>query len=198
VRPTLGQPQLLQNQLHDAVGRIGHQLLDGELSGGQSHEQRPPRHSWARACAGSCPRRRCPKERDTIPSPPLPDRLGRLSQGHTPAESRADRHRIRISIPAGCFKRDWNAGYGVFLLRQFNKPRECELIGSGGFRLRVNAVGEARGYVIAPARGHCFQHTYSRAATPGRYVVGFGCHACGGPTFTITSTRQPDSLEERD
>jgi len=140
----------------------------------------------ARKSVTRSPARRCPTDSAGFPKVTLRPRAGPIGT------------RIRISIPAGCFKRDWNAGYGVFLLRQFNKPRECELIGSGGFRLRVNAVGEARGYVIAPARGHCFQHTYSRAATPGRYVVGFGCHACGGPTFTTTSTRQPDSLEERD
>lgn len=146
-----------------------------------------PRAAVARGAvetATRSPARRCPTDKAGFPKVTLRPRAG-------PAGT-------KIRIAASCFDRDWNKGYGMFLLRQVIKPRECELIGSGGFKLRVDGAGETRGYVIAPAGGHCFQHTYSRAATPGRYVVGFGCHACGGPTFTITRTPQPDSLEGPD
>jgi hypothetical protein len=49
--------------------------------------------------------------------------------------------------------------FGVFLFRQFTRPRECELISGGRQRVRV---------------------------TPGRYSFGLGCHACHTAYFRVT------------
>ncbi len=144
-------------------------------TGGPAPRAEPAGQSEGNAEESQAPR--CPRTANGAPEITLRPTAGPIGT------------RVRISIPDGCFKRDWNKGYGIFLLRQFMQPRECELISGGGFKLHVNAAGGARGHLSVGDRGHCFQQPYGRAATPGRYVVGFGCHACGGPTFTIT--REP-------
>jgi hypothetical protein len=92
----------------------------------------------------------------------------------------------RVRISGRCFPRRWNSGYGIFLLRQFTKPRECELIAGGRFRFRVNHAGVGRGWFKVARDGACFQHRYRRRVTPGRYWVGFGCHTCSIGRFRVT------------
>jgi hypothetical protein len=92
----------------------------------------------------------------------------------------------RVRISGRCFPRRWNSGYGIFLLRQFTKPRECELIAGGRFRFRVNRAGVGRGWFKVARDGACFQHRYRRRVTPGRYEVGMGCDACAVVRFRVT------------
>jgi hypothetical protein len=92
----------------------------------------------------------------------------------------------RVRLTGRCFARRWNSGYGIFLLRQFTKPRECEIIAGGAFRFRVNRARVGRGWFEVARDGACFQHRYRRRVTPGRYDIGFGCHACTLGRFRVT------------
>jgi hypothetical protein len=92
----------------------------------------------------------------------------------------------RVRIRGRCFPRRWNHGYGIFLLRQFMKPRECELIAGGRFRFRVNRARVGRGWFKVARDGACFQHRYRRRVTPGRYRVGVGTHASFVARFRVT------------
>ena len=94
----------------------------------------------------------------------------------------------RIRIRGRCFdpRQDYNAAYGIILIRQFSRPRECELIAGGRQRFDVNDDGTGRGYLIVAARGHCFQRRYGRRVTPGRYSLAIGCHACHVGFFRVT------------
>jgi hypothetical protein len=92
----------------------------------------------------------------------------------------------RVRITGRCFARRWNSGYGIFLRRQFAGPRECEIIAGGAFRFRVSRARVGRGWFEVAHDGACFQHRYRRRVTPGRYRVGFGCHACAVARFRVT------------
>jgi hypothetical protein len=92
----------------------------------------------------------------------------------------------RVRVSGRCFRRRWDAGYGIFLLRQFTKPLECELIAGGAFRFRVNRARVGRGWFKVAHDGACFQHRYRRRVTPGPYRVGLGCHACLVARFRVT------------
>jgi hypothetical protein len=92
----------------------------------------------------------------------------------------------RVRIRGRCFPRRWNHGYGIFLLRQFMKPRECELIAGGRFRFRVHRARAGRGWFKVARDGACFQHRYRRRVTPGRYSVGMGTHASFVARFRVT------------
>jgi hypothetical protein len=92
----------------------------------------------------------------------------------------------RVRITGRCFQRRWNFGYGIFLRRQFNEPRECEIIAGGGFRFRVNRNRVGRGWFRVARDGACFQRRYRRRVTLGRYGIGFGCHACTIGRFRVT------------
>lgn len=92
----------------------------------------------------------------------------------------------RVRISGRCFPGRWKAGYGIFLLRQFTKPRECELIAGGRHRFRVNRAGVGRGWFTVAGDGACFQHRYRRRVTPGRYKVGVGAHAAFVAHFRVT------------
>jgi hypothetical protein len=92
----------------------------------------------------------------------------------------------RVRISGRCFDRHWDSGYGIFLLRQFTRPRECEIIAGGAFRFRVSRARVGRGWFEVAHDGACFQHRYRRRVTPGRYRVGFGCHACAVARFRVT------------
>jgi hypothetical protein len=96
----------------------------------------------------------------------------------------------RVMIVGDCFKgsfaHDPTAGYGIFLLHRFMKPRECELIGPAvPFRLDLHR-GRAQGFFTVPFRGLCFQHRYGRRLAPEMYELGVGCHACGIARFRVT------------
>jgi hypothetical protein len=96
----------------------------------------------------------------------------------------------RVMVVGDCFKgpfaTDPTAGYGVFLLRRFTKPKECELIGPAvPFRLDLHR-GRAEGFFTVPFRGVCFQHRYGRPVTPEMYEVGVGCHSCAIARFRVT------------
>ena len=99
----------------------------------------------------------------------------------------------QVRIVGGCFLgsfwRHWRSGYGMFLLRQFIEPRECELIaGVLDPVLRIRR-GWAEGAFTVPAgRGSCFQHLYERRITPAIYSLGLGCHACNIARFRVTAT----------
>jgi hypothetical protein len=93
----------------------------------------------------------------------------------------------RVRVTGRCFfYRHWDSGYGIFLLREFTKPRECEIIAGGASRFRVDRDHSARGWFKVAADGACFQHRYRRRVTPGLYEVGFGCHACLLARFRVT------------
>jgi hypothetical protein len=92
----------------------------------------------------------------------------------------------RVRITGRCFPRRWNLGYGIFLRRQFTKPRECEIIAGGAFRFRVTRARVGRGWFEVARDGACFQHHYRRRVTRGRYDIGFGCHACTLGRFRVT------------
>lgn len=83
----------------------------------------------------------------------------------------------RVRLSGGCFQRRWDKGYGVFLLHQFFRPRECEIIAGGRFRLRVDRHGQAHGWFVVPASGACLQHSSGRRVTAGVYSLSIGCHA---------------------
>jgi hypothetical protein len=115
---------------------------------------------------------------------------GSCSSGTEPIDVRIVPRRgpvgTRVRITGRCFARDWDSGYGIFLLRQFTKPRECELIAGGAFRLRVDRAHVARGWFKIARDGACFQHRYQHRVTPARYWVGVGCHACTVTRFRVT------------
>ena len=92
----------------------------------------------------------------------------------------------RVRISGRCFSRRWNAGYGIFLRRRFTEPRECEVIAGGRFRFRVDRDRDGRGWFEVARDGACFQRRYRRSVTPGRYSIGFGCHACAIGRFRVT------------
>lgn len=96
----------------------------------------------------------------------------------------------RVALVGDCFlSKRWDSGYGLFLIRQFVEPRECELIAGGDHELKIEKTGRARGFFIVPATGSCFQHDYGRGVTPGVYQLGVGCHACTGrATFRVTAS----------
>jgi hypothetical protein len=96
----------------------------------------------------------------------------------------------RVMVVGDCFKGSFahnpTEGYGVFLLHQFFRPRECELIGSAApFRLDLHR-GRAEGSFTVPFQGACFQHRYGRRVTPAMYILGIGCHACSVARFRVT------------
>lgn len=91
----------------------------------------------------------------------------------------------------GRFERDevTHPAYGVFLMRDFGTPLSCELIAGGKYGLRLAGNGRAVGWFTVAPRGGCFQSGGAvRKVTPGRYVVGLGCHACVVSTFRVTTT----------
>jgi hypothetical protein len=92
----------------------------------------------------------------------------------------------RVRITGRCFPRHWDSGYGIFLLREFTKLRECEIIAGGAFRFRVDREHVARGWFKVASDGACFQHPYRRSVTPGLYQLGIGCHACLVARFRVT------------
>ena len=97
----------------------------------------------------------------------------------------------RVMFVGDCFKgsfaRNPTAGYGIFLLHRFVKPRECELIGPAvPFRLDLHR-GRAEGFFTVPFQGICFQHRYGRRLTPEMYELGVGCHACSIARFRVTA-----------
>ena len=103
----------------------------------------------------------------------------RLVPGHGPVGT-------RVRITGRCFLRHWDSGYGIFLLREFTKPRECEIIAGGAFRFHVDRARVARGWFTVAPDGACFQHRYRRQVTPGLYQLGVGCHACAVAGFRVT------------
>jgi hypothetical protein len=103
----------------------------------------------------------------------------RIVPGHGPVG-------MRVRITGRCFARHWDSGYGIFLLREFTKPRECEIIAGGAFRFRVDRDHSARGWFKVASDGACFQHRYRRRVTPGLYELGVGCHACLVAHFRVT------------
>jgi hypothetical protein len=95
----------------------------------------------------------------------------------------------RIRVSGRCFEPNFDShrdGYGVFLLRQFRRPRECELLAGDGGRFRADGEGTARGSLRVSSRGSCFQRHYGRRLTPGRYWIHMGCHACRVGSFRVT------------
>lgn len=90
----------------------------------------------------------------------------------------------RVTLEGSCFQREWNFGYGIFLIRDFERP-ECELIAAAEHRFRVRRDGSAVGYMIVPSEGDCFQRSSTRFVTPGRYRIGVGCHACQLAGFRV-------------
>jgi hypothetical protein len=126
------------------------------------------------------------------PGRPLTDAFERerCSRGGGPVDVRVVPRRgpvgKRVRIRGRCFPRRWNAGYGIFLRRQFTEPRECEIIAFGAFRFRVNRARVGRGWFEVARDGPCFQRRYRRRVTPGRYYIGFGCHACTLGRFRVT------------
>ncbi len=106
-----------------------------------------------------------------------------------PVSLRPDRGPVgtRIRFRGRCFDpREDASGYGVFLIRQFSQPRECELILGGRQRFDVGEDGTARGFLVVAGRGHCTQRSYGRRATPGLYGFGIGSHASRLATFRVT------------
>jgi|SRR3954470_9687117 hypothetical protein len=92
----------------------------------------------------------------------------------------------RVRLTGRCFARHWNAGYGIFLDREFTKPRECEVIAGGPFRFHVDRSRAGHGWFIVAPDGACFQHDYRRRVTPGVYQLSVGCHACAVARFRVT------------
>ena len=90
----------------------------------------------------------------------------------------------RVRIRGRCF--DPRHDYGILLIRQFSRPRECELIAGGRQRFDVDDDGNGRGFVVISRRGRCFQQSYGRRVTPSRYGVSIGCHACVVRSFRVT------------
>jgi hypothetical protein len=97
----------------------------------------------------------------------------------------------RVRFVGDCFlnvsAQDVLGAYGIFLLHQFLRPRECEIIAAPSrFALRIGNRGRAGGFFTVPSRGACFQHLYGRRVTPALYSVGIGCHACTVAAFRVT------------
>jgi hypothetical protein len=99
----------------------------------------------------------------------------------------------RVTISVGClvgrFQRSevTKPAYGVFLMRDFGGPLGCELIAGGPYRVRLVGRTRAAGWFTVGRRGGCFQSDgATRDVTPGRYVVGMGCHACVVASFRVT------------
>lgn len=143
---------------------------------------------WVLVALGSCT---ADSEPPTAPAESAPAVDAAADRGCVPAVSLTpDRGPVgtRIAIQGRCFSRQLTGGYGIHLLRQFFRPRECELIAGGRQRLRVHEDGTAEGFVVVSETGSCFQHRYRRRVTPGAYGVFFGCHACGvrGGRFRVT------------
>jgi hypothetical protein len=95
----------------------------------------------------------------------------------------------RVAIVGDCFPRkDWDGGYGLFLIRAFDKPQACELIAAASpASLDVRKSGRAFGFLTVPQDGSCFQEDYGLPVTAGEYGVGIGCHACiSNATFRVT------------
>jgi len=94
----------------------------------------------------------------------------------------------RVHFTGQCFRRLWRReAFGLFLLKDFRRPRECELI-IGGDKLELTVDTDRRGHgaFTVGSHGQCFQHNYGRRATAGVYSVGIYCHACAFTTFRIT------------
>jgi hypothetical protein len=92
-------------------------------------------------------------------------------------------------LVGSCFPRErgLTEPYGVFLLHDFRRPKDCELIaGDPHYRFTIERNGNARGHYIVPSHGACFQHTYGRRVTPAVYRIGVGCHACLLTQFRVT------------
>jgi hypothetical protein len=94
----------------------------------------------------------------------------------------------RVHISGRCFRRHWRReAYGLFLMKGFRHPRECELmIGAERLQLTVDADRRGHGVFDVGRSGRCFQRAYGRRATPGVYSVGIYCHACSFARFRIT------------
>ena len=94
----------------------------------------------------------------------------------------------RVHISGRCFRRRWRrAAFGLFLLKQFQHPHECELIiGGDKQQLTVGADRRGTGVFYVGRSGQCSQQDYRRRATPGVYSVGIYCHACFFAQFRIT------------
>lgn len=92
----------------------------------------------------------------------------------------------RVRLAGQCFGDSYYDGDGVFLLRQFFEPRECEIMAFAKHRLRFGKSGSLRGHFTVPGNGACSQHDYSRRVTPSRYFVGIGCHSCLHARFRVT------------
>ena len=130
----------------------------------------------------------------SMPAPGVPQeeasRSAACAPGSGPADVRIVPRRgpvgTRVRISGRCFARRWTSGYTIFLRRQVMEPRECEILAGGAFRFRVNRKREGRGWFEVARDGACFQHRYGRRVTPGRYDIGFGCHACSIGRFRVT------------
>lgn len=93
----------------------------------------------------------------------------------------------KVRFSGGCFPKDLDlSGYGVFLLHDFRRPRDCELLVGGATEFKLRADGRAHGWFVVGAHGHCFQQDYGRNVTPASYSLGIGCHACPWGTFRVT------------
>jgi hypothetical protein len=100
------------------------------------------------------------------------------------------RVRMVVHCVIGRFERSelTHPAYGVFLLRDFGTPTTCELIAGGKYRLQLVGRNRAVGWFTVARRGGCFQSGGAmRHVSPGRYLVGLGCHACEVSTFKVTS-----------
>jgi hypothetical protein len=109
-----------------------------------------------------------------------------LTPDHGPVGTRVS---MSVGCVAGRFARSevTAPAYGVFLMRDFSGPLGCELIAGGRYRLHLVGRTRAAGWFTVGRRGGCFQSDgATRAVTPGRYVVGMGCHACVVASFRVT------------
>lgn len=97
----------------------------------------------------------------------------------------------QVRISGRCFRRRWRReAFGLFLLKEFQRPRECELIiGGDKLQLSVGADRRGTGVFYVGRSGQCTQRDYQRRATPGVYFVGIYCHACHFAQFRITRSR---------
>jgi hypothetical protein len=96
-----------------------------------------------------------------------------------------------VHLAGGCFRQYrhlYGRHPGAFFLHEFQRPRECELRIGGPERIRIDRRGKLHGWIVVEGRGRCFQHRYTRRATPARYWLGVGCMACilPRPQFVLT------------
>jgi len=68
---------------------------------------------------------------------------------------------------------------------------DCELIvGVSDGVVEVDDAGHVTGSFVVGGEGGCFQTDVTRRATPGRYDLVLGCHACSVGTFEITGSSE--------